>query len=69
MKFQTNGDYWRAVAVAQGVPLRTLDQVKADLARDFGREPEIAYAFARLMAKHGRLTNEARAYAAQYTGE
>lgn len=69
MQFKTNGDYWRAVAVAQNIPVRTLAQVKSALARDFKRNPEIAYRMASLMAKHGRLTDEARAYVAQYKGE
>jgi hypothetical protein len=49
----------------QNIPLRTLDDVKADLAADHRRDPEIAEAMARLMLKHGRLTDEARNYVAR----
>lgn len=61
---KTNGDYWRGIAEQQGLPLRTLKQVKAELAADERRDPEIAKAMARLMLRHGRLTDESREYIA-----
>lgn len=57
-----------ALAEARGMPLRTLEQVKATLAEDEARDPETAKAMARLMVKAGRLTDEAREYAKTYAG-
>jgi hypothetical protein len=45
------------------IPLRTLDDVKATLERDKRRKVDVA--MARLMLKHGRLTDEAREYVAR----
>lgn len=56
------GDVLRKIAERQGIPLRTLDQVKADLAADHKRDPEIAKMMASMMLRHGRLTEEARNY-------
>lgn len=53
------------IAERQGIPLRTLEDVRADLAEDHERDPEIAKAMARTMLRHGRLTDEARTYVAQ----
>ncbi len=58
----TNGDNLRKMAEQQNIPLRALDQVKSDLAADAARDPEIAKAMARMMLRHGRLTEEARDY-------
>lgn len=56
----TNGEYWREVADKQGIPLRTLDQVKAALAE--AKQTNADEAMARLMLKHGRLSDDARVY-------
>lgn len=58
----TNGDKWRDHAERMGIPLRTLDEVKAALAR--AKKTKADASMARLMLKHGRLTDEARAYVA-----
>jgi len=55
---KTNRDIWAKVAEQQGIPLRTLDQVKADLEQAKKNDCEVA--MANLMLKHGRLTDEAR---------
>jgi hypothetical protein len=59
----TNGDEMRAEAEKRGIPLRTLEQVKATLAAAKKQGSDMASA--RLMLKHGRLTDEARAYVAR----
>ena len=59
----TNGDYWRDVAEKNGRPLRTLEQVKATLERDKKRGVDVR--MARLMLRHGRMTDEARSYVAR----
>lgn len=60
----TNGDNLRKMAEQQGIPSRTLEDVcetiKQAEMEGSGRE------FALLMSRHGRLTDEARAYVAQY---
>lgn len=56
----TNGDYWRAVAENQNMPLRTLEQVRADLAQ--AKKNKCEDAMARLMLRHGRLSDEAILY-------
>lgn len=65
----TNGDILRAQADAMGVPLGTLDQVKARLAaakaRAKGKNAGLDAALAGLMYRHGRMTDEARAWLAQ----
>ena len=60
----THGDMLKAYAEAKGTPARTLDDVKASLAyaKRINSEQEVA----RLMLRHGRLTDEARAYVAAY---
>ena len=52
-------------AEKQGIPLRTLSQVKADLAHAKTLEAGTDAAMARMMLRHGRLTDEARAYVAE----
>lgn len=47
-------------AEERGIPLRTLDQVRAALADAKTREADEA--MARLMLRHGRLTDEAILY-------
>jgi hypothetical protein len=65
----TNGDYWRAVADALGMPGRTLEQVQTALAdakrRAKGKNAGLDEALARLMLNHGRLTPDARAWIAR----
>lgn len=51
------------IAEDQGIPLRTLEQVRADLAQ--AKQNDADKAVARLMLRHGRLTEEARNYVAQ----
>lgn len=53
------------IAEQQGIPLRTLDQVRADLAHAKTLEAGTDAAMARLMLRHGRLTIEARDYVAR----
>jgi hypothetical protein len=60
----TNGDYWRDVAARKGIPLRTLDDVTAALAR--AKRQNADAAMARLMLRHGRLTDAARKYLTEY---
>jgi len=62
---QTHGDIWREHAKQQGIPLRTLDDVRDTLARDKKKGDGTDIAMARLMLRHGRLTDEARAYVAR----
>lgn len=65
---KTNGDILRAHADAMGMPGRTLEQVKADLAaakkRAKGKNVDLDSAMASLMLRHGRLTDDARAWIA-----
>lgn len=57
---KTVGEVLRADAENAGIPLRTLDQVKAALARAKKNRSEDR--MARLMLRHGRLTDEAILY-------
>lgn len=59
----TAGEYFAAKAEDAGVPLRTLDNVTAALTQ--ARKTGADAAMARLMLRHGRLTDEARAYVAR----
>jgi hypothetical protein len=59
----TNGDKLRQQAEQQGIPLRTLEEVKADLKR--AKKNDADEAMARLLLRHGRLTDEARAWVAE----
>jgi len=47
----------------QGIPLRTLEQVKAELKRAAAKGGDLAAAW--LMLRHGRLTEDAREYVAR----
>jgi hypothetical protein len=51
--------------MTKGVPLRTLENVKADLA-DAAKTQGADEALARVMLRHGRLTNEAREFVTRY---
>ena len=51
------------VSEENGIPLRTLDQVKDTLAK--AKKAGSDDIFARMMLNHGRLTDEARAYVAR----
>jgi hypothetical protein len=68
--FNTNSEMLRVEADKRGMPLRTLEQVKADLAdakrRSKGKNAGMDMALAGLMLRHGRLTVEARAYVEAY---
>ena len=55
---------WKEVAEQQGIPLRTLDQVRSDLADAKTRDADEA--LARVMLRHGRLTDEALQYVIAY---
>jgi hypothetical protein len=57
-------DAMMAHAEATGIPLRTLDDVKATLAK--AKETDADVPMARLMTRHGRLTDEAKAFVASY---
>lgn len=59
----TNGERLRKQAADKGIPLRTLDNVKAALAQAKKADADIR--MARLMLRHGRLTDEAREYVAR----
>lgn len=64
---KTNADTLREIAEQQAIPLRTLDDVRAALAEAHKRGA--GSALARLMLRHGRLTDEARAFVArEYPG-
>lgn len=52
-----------AEAERRGMPGRTLEQVKADLAAAKKRKADVS--MARLMLRFGRLTEEARAWVAK----
>lgn len=56
----TNGDHLRNIAEQQGIPLRTLADVKAALKAAKRKNADAS--LARLMLRHGRLTNEAILY-------
>jgi len=58
----TNGEQFRKMADDLGIPLRTLDGVKAALAD--AKKTKADVSLARLMLKHGRMTDEARAWVA-----
>jgi hypothetical protein len=64
----TNGAILRHQADRAGIPLRTLEQVKASLAADKarakGKNTNLDKTMARMMLAHGRLTAEARAWVA-----
>jgi hypothetical protein len=63
-----NGQILRAQADGLGIPLRTLDDVRTDLARckarAKGRNKDLDKTMASAMLRHGRLTDEARAWVA-----
>lgn len=56
----TNGQQLRQIAEQRGIPLRSLAQVRAAL--NLAKLTDADAAMARLMLKHGRMTDEARAY-------
>ncbi len=57
---QTNGDIWRKRADGLGIPLTSIWSAQEGLAA--ARRTNADVALARLMLRHGRLTDEARAY-------
>ena len=57
---------YHKMAEQQGIPLRTLADVTADLEHAKGLEKGTDMAMARIMARHGRLTDEARSYVEKY---
>ena len=60
MMANTVGEVLRKDADQAGIPLRTLDQVKAGLAQ--AKKGKCEVRMARLMLRHGRLTDEAILY-------
>lgn len=58
----TNSQHLAAHAERKSIPLRTLDQVRAVLSEAKRRGTDIS--MARLMLRHGRMTDEARNYVA-----
>ena len=58
----TNGQILALEAERQGIPLRTLEQTREALRQAKKNKADISVA--RLMLRHGRLTDEARAYVA-----
>ena len=56
----TNGEFWHSHAEQKGIPLRTLADVTAALAK--AKKNKADASLARLMLKHGRLTDEAIRY-------
>lgn len=63
----TTGDNLRAHAAAQGIPLRTRDDVQAAL--EIAKRTKADVSMARLMLRHGRITDEARAWLVANYGE
>jgi hypothetical protein len=61
----TNGERLALEAEIQCIPLRTLDDVRSNLAADKRKGDGTDVAMARLMLRHGRLTDEARDYVAR----
>lgn len=59
----TNGQKLRDAAEQRGIPLRTLDQVRDALTKAKKNKADVS--MARLMLRHGRLTDEARTYIAR----
>lgn len=67
-----NGQILALEADKAGIPLRTVDDVTRELARDKARSKKgvrIDLTMARLMLRFGRLTPEARAYVENYAKE
>lgn len=60
----TNRKILHELAEKQGIPARTLNQVRADLADAKTRDADEA--LARIMLRHGRLTDEALQYVIAY---
>ena len=54
---KTNSEIFRKIADDMGMPRRTLEQVKKGLAR--AKKTNSDEAMARLMMRHGRLTDDA----------
>lgn len=61
----TNGQILAMRAEVAGIPLVSIWHAQEGLARDHKRDPKIAKTMARLMLRHGRLTDEARAWVAR----
>jgi hypothetical protein len=59
----TNGDIWRERAEQAGIPLVSIWSAQDGLER--AKKTKADVTLARLMLRHGRLTNEARAYVAR----
>lgn len=64
---KTNGDIWRAIAEEQGIPLVSIWAAQEGLER--AKKTKADVALARLMLRHGRLTDEARAYIARESSQ
>ncbi len=66
MRNRTIADGLKAIADAQGIPLRTLGNVRADLAAESRKPAHCDVLMASMMLRHGRLTVEARDYVSEY---
>lgn len=62
IRYNTTAEWLRAEAGKSGIPLRSLADVQKCLSQCQRQKSDEA--MARLMLKHGRLTDEARAYVA-----
>lgn len=60
--YHTVAEWLHAEAAKAGIPLRTTEQVSEALAQ--AKRTKADQALARLMLRHGRLTEQARAYVA-----
>lgn len=65
MMTRTNADFFKEHADRMGMPLRSLGQVQDTIAHCKTRDAGCDVAAARLMLRHGRLTDEARAWVAK----
>jgi hypothetical protein len=59
----TNADALRALADAKGIPLRTLAQVQQAIQQ--AKRTKADKSLARIMLRHGRMTDEAREWLAR----
>jgi hypothetical protein len=62
--YRTTAEWLHAEAEKAGIPLRTLEQVQHGLAKAKAKKTKADKSLARLMLRHGRLTEQARAYVA-----
>lgn len=60
MAYKTTAEWLHAEAEKSGIPLRTLDQVQTCIRQCIRQKSDKT--MARLMLRHGRMTDEARAW-------